>query len=155
VLALGNANHGVRGEAPTQWSAAHSNAFGNQSGEYAADEPIDDDAGLVRHSLAEPVGDIGFAIDQCAVFVPAGSTMKGRGEAGADVGANVLYRYEDGEITTVPLWDPESGSFPCGAIVPGINDDPAHACVGVHQRLNVGVNGCALPDEYGEAAAAP
>ncbi len=32
------------------------------------------------------------------------------------------------------------------ALVPGINDDPSQSCVGIHERLRIGVAGCALPD---------
>jgi hypothetical protein len=70
--------------------------------------------------------------------------MKGAGESGADIGANIVYRYEDGVLTRSPLWDPATGAFPCGAIVPGINDGP-RACRNLHERLNVNTNGCRLP----------
>jgi hypothetical protein len=70
-----------------------------------------------------------------------------RGAAGADgdVGANVVYRYQDGVLTPQPLWDPLTGAFPCGAIVPGINDDPSQSCSGAQQRFHVGTPDCALP----------
>ena len=48
--------------------------------------------------------------------------MKGVGKSGGDIGANILYRYENGQPTTKPLWDPTTGKFPCGATVSGIND---------------------------------
>lgn len=37
-------------------------------------------------------------------FVPDDSPMKGAGRDGADIGAEVLYRYEDGVVTDQPLW---------------------------------------------------
>jgi len=52
--------------------------------------------------------------------------------------------HEDGTLTSTPLWDAESGAFPCGAIVPGINDGE-RSCATLHQRLNVNTNGRALP----------
>lgn len=36
------------------------------------------------------------------LMVPA--ALKGKGEGGADIGANVLYSYEDGVLTARPLW---------------------------------------------------
>jgi hypothetical protein len=70
--------------------------------------------------------------------------MKGAGDNGADIGANIVYRTENGVLTHAPLWDPATGAFPCGAVVPGINDG-ARACRNLHERLNVNTNGCRLP----------
>jgi hypothetical protein len=83
------------------------------------------------------------------VFIPENSILKGAGVAGADIGANVLYRYENGLLTKKPLWDPASGRFPCGATVPGLNDVAGSSCFDVHKRLNVNANGCSLPAGYG------
>jgi hypothetical protein len=145
VLALGNADSGVYGEAPLAWLVSHSNAHGNGTDFGGTDEPIDDGEGSIRHSLIAPADEIGLALDQCAVFVPPESSMSGRGENGADIGANVLHRWVDGAPTDEPLWDPETGAFPCGAIVAGVNDQPGASCVSVHAELNVNNNGCALP----------
>jgi len=71
--------------------------------------------------------------------------MKGAGKDGEDIGASILYRYVDGVLTDEPLWDPETGAFPHGAIVPGINDVPGDSLFDLHQRLNVNTNGCTLP----------
>ena len=87
----------------------------------------------------------------CRVYLPTSSPMKGMGSDGGDIGANVLYRYRAGKLTSTPLWNPDGGSFPCGAIVAGLNDVPDASCFDVHRRLNVGVNGCAFPPEYGSA----
>ena len=88
-------------------------------------------------------------LGSCKVWIPENSPMKRAGKNGADIGANVLYRYQDGVLTNQPLWDPVTGRFPCGAIVPGINDVPGQSCVDVHQRLNVNTNGCPFPTGYG------
>jgi hypothetical protein len=37
-------------------------------------------------------------------FIPPGSPLKGKGEQGSDIGANLIYRYADGKITKQPLW---------------------------------------------------
>lgn len=84
----------------------------------------------------------------CLVYLPDGSPMKGAGQGGADIGANVLYRYENGTLTTTPLWGPD-GAFPCGTVVAGLNDVAGSSCRDVHQRLNVNSNGCAFPSGYG------
>jgi hypothetical protein len=86
----------------------------------------------------------------CKVFIPEGSPMKGAGKNGADIGANVLYRYQNGVLTSQPLWDPQTGRFPCGATIPGVNDIVGSSCFDVHKRLNVNANGCSLPSGYGQ-----
>ena len=87
-------------------------------------------------------------IGSCRVFIPAASSLKGKGKNGQDIGANVLYAYENGLLTSKPLWSPQSGKFPCGAIVPGVNDVSGQSCFDVHERLNVHTNGCSLPRGY-------
>lgn len=87
-------------------------------------------------------------LKNCKVYIPSDSPLKGAGKNGADIGANIIYRYENGVLTNQKLWNQNTGQFPCGATVTGINDDatfPDSACVNVHERLNVGVNGCPIP----------
>jgi hypothetical protein len=128
---------------------AYSNSFGSESANYRPDdEPIDDDVGLFRHSTSIAPDRIGTGPDDCIAFVPSDSTMAGAGENGQDVGANILYRYVDGVLGTEALWDPATGTFPCGAVVEGVNDDPANSCIGVHERLHVGTAGCPLPADF-------
>jgi hypothetical protein len=128
---------------------SHSNAIGSGGVPFRPDdEPIDDDEGLWRLSSSVPVGRIGVGVDECIVFVPDDSPMKGAGDNGEDIGANVLYRYENGVLGDVPLWDPDTGAFPCGAVVEGVNDDPSISCVGLHERLHVATDGCPLPAGY-------
>ena len=66
---------------------------------------------------------------------------------GADIGANILYRYQNGVLTGERLWDASAGSFPCGAVVTGVNDGSTR-CTNVHDRLNVNTNGCPFPAGY-------
>jgi hypothetical protein len=84
----------------------------------------------------------------CKVWIPDGSPMKGAADDGDDVGANVLYRYQNGTLTSQRLWDPASGSFPHGALVAGVNDVPGESAFDVHERLNVNTNGCRFPVGY-------
>lgn len=83
--------------------------------------------------------------DSCVVYLPPQSPLRGAAGVEGDVGANVIRRYRDGVLTGELLWDAASGAFPCGAVVPGINDDPSQSCSGVHERLRVGSDGCPLP----------
>ena len=92
----------------------------------------------------------------CIVFIPQSSPMKGAGKNGEDIGANILKRYEEGVLTNQSLWDADTGAFPCGAIVSGLNDVSSSSCFDVHERLNVNANGCILEmaQEAGNASAA-
>jgi hypothetical protein len=85
------------------------------------------------------------ALGGCLIYLPMASPLRGAGAGGRDVGAEVVYRYQDGLLTTERLWDAATEAFPCGAIVPGLNDDPTQSCIGVHQRLAVGAGGCPAP----------
>jgi hypothetical protein len=38
------------------------------------------------------------------LFIPADSPVKRAGEGGKQMGAEVLYRYQDGQLTDIPLW---------------------------------------------------
>jgi hypothetical protein len=87
-------------------------------------------------------------IGSCKAFIPASSSLKGKGKSGSDIGANILYIYEKGVLTNKPLWNPRSGHFPCGAVVRGVNDTPSQSCFDVHLRLNIAHDGCSLPAKY-------
>lgn len=87
----------------------------------------------------------------CYVYIPDNSPMSRRGRNGAPLGAEILYRYQDGTLTSVPLWDVSTGRFPCGAVVPGVSDLPGLSCIDVSLRLNVNRNGCSLPNRRGLA----
>lgn len=86
----------------------------------------------------------------CRVWIPAASPMKGAGINGKDIGANILYRYENGELTDVPLWDRATGEFPQGALVTGLNDLEGESLFDLHKRLNINRNGCLFPPDYGK-----
>ncbi|MEZ4270302.1 MAG: sugar-binding protein [Myxococcota bacterium] len=93
-------------------------------------------------------GNVDPGMGACRVWIPDDSPMKGAGENGADVGANILYRYQNGVLTDIPLWDQGTGSFPCGAQVSGLNDVAGQSCFDVHKRLNVNTNDCLFPAGY-------
>lgn len=85
----------------------------------------------------------------CLVYLPDTSPLKGVGLNQADIGANILYRYKDGTLTTTPLWDTSTGAFPCGQTVAGVNDTTGNSCINVHTRLHVNASDCHFPATYG------
>jgi hypothetical protein len=143
VLAVNNAALGIATEEQDEWEIEYSNAIGSEA-DWGVGEDFADTAGRVQRSLSTPAGAIGLGAGQCVAWIPEGSPMKRVGDAGRDIGANIVYRYEDGVLSGTPLWDPVTGAFPCGAIVTGINDG-ARSCRNLHERLNVNTNGCRLP----------
>jgi hypothetical protein len=48
--------------------------------------------------------DPGFSPYPARLTIPPNSPMKGAGENGSDIGANICYRYENGVLTNIPLW---------------------------------------------------
>jgi hypothetical protein len=153
TLVANNNGTGMQRVNQIAWTIEFSNSFNNPSGNYivnssALAESISDGSGDVQNSLSVAPTGMGLGAGQCLVWVPASSNMKGAGKNGADIGANVLYRYESGTLTSQPLWDRTTGAFPRGAIVPGLNDVPGDSLFDVHARLNVNRNGCAFPAGY-------
>lgn len=87
----------------------------------------------------------------CKVWVPVGATVKGAGTGGSDIGANILYRYVNGTLTTTPLWDPVTAEFPHGATdLDGTNAVAGHSLFDIHIRLNVNRGECPFPSNYGK-----
>jgi hypothetical protein len=146
ILTVNNNSYGIQSQS-NQPLVEYANSAGNASN-YGINETISDSSGAVRYSLSTAPSKIGFGTGSCILRVPAGSNMKGAGKNGGDIGANILYRYQNGQPTTVPLWDPATGRFPCGAVVPGINDG-AKRCTNINERMNVNRNGCLFPAGYG------
>jgi hypothetical protein len=87
----------------------------------------------------------------CKVWVPDGAAVKGAGTGGTDIGANILYRYINGVLTSTPLWDPKTGEFPHGAAdLDGTNRVVGQSLFDIHTRLNVNTGGCSFPKNYGD-----
>jgi hypothetical protein len=137
TLSLNNTLNGFRIVNQADWKIEYSNAYGNGRTNFTPS------SNRVVHSQQ-----IDPQLGTCRVFIPDSSPMKGAGKAGADIGANILYVYANGTLTDKPLWNPQTGQFPCGAIVPGVNDIPGQSCFDVHTRVNVHTNGCKLPATY-------
>jgi Right handed beta helix region len=133
-LALGFVAHGFASTDEVDWSFDHCAAFGSPGAAFSPD-----DAHVTSPVRLDP------ALGECTVYVPTASPLRGAGPGGSNIGPSVIDRYEDGELTPAPLWDPKTGAFPCGAVVAGLNDDPATSCTGAHQILHVGAAKCPFP----------
>ena len=118
------------------WGIDYANAFGNGTN-YSPTN------GKITNSTA-----IDPQLGSARVCIPRSSPMAGSGSAGKDKGANVLYRYEAGVLTTSPLWtQTKPASCPAntngwylsgmGACVAGMNDSVSNSLVGIADRLNV------------------
>ena len=108
-------------------------------------EPFDDDAGNIQRSSTAVPTLVGDRDGACLADVPPGSSLAGAGAGGADIGASIVYRSVDGQPTQAKLWNQRTGAFPCGAIVPGVNDVPGASCRDLHERVRIGVAGCPIP----------
>lgn len=106
--------------------------------------PAASDSRITNESTVNP------QLGNCKAWIPDSSPMKGAGLSGADIGANVLYKYVNGVLTGDPLWNITTNDFlGCGAIVAGVNDTAGNSCSNVDIRLNIGsANGCAFPAGY-------
>jgi hypothetical protein len=120
------------------WTVESCNAYGNGT-QFSP-------AGLAGQNNNAIFADttIGTGSGQCLVYVQPTSPLKNAGKSGADIGANIIYRYENGQLTTTKLWGSD-GSFPCGAVYSGINDVAGSSCRDVHERLNLVAGGCPVP----------
>lgn len=130
-LAVSATGNGFIEQGFLDWSFDHCNAWG-VSPTYS---PMDSH---VKNSLQ-----INPQMGTNIVNIPATSPMKGAGLNGTDIGANLIYRYENGVLTGTPLWDTVTRAFPHGAIVPGMNDLAGESAFDVHTRL--GITGGILP----------
>ena len=145
ALVFGRDGAGITTTPHYDFLVEYSNSWDNHVENWNPLEPLDDDSGNIRRSMSVRPTKMGLGPGEAIVFVPEGSNMKGAGKDGADIGANVIYRYVGGELTGEPLWNPETGEFPHGALVEGINDVPGESLFDVHTRLNIGGEGLPLP----------
>jgi hypothetical protein len=110
------------------WSVDHCDAFMN------AVNYNPNDANVVSSLQVNPM------LGACRVEIPAGTPLKGAGTLGGDIGATIRWRTQQGLPTLMPLWDPTTGQLPCGAIVPGVNDEatfPGGTCATFHARIGI------------------
>lgn len=82
----------------------------------------------------------------CYLWVPDASPLKGAGSNSSDIGANIIFQYSGGVLTSNPLWDSTTGTpLFKGAIVAGLNDVPGSSLFDIANRLNINQNGCTFP----------
>jgi len=141
VLAAFN-NKGTLILKQSEWAFTNINVYGNKT-DFS---PVRTVQNYVKPTVIDPL------LGSCRVWIPDDSPMKGAGKNGTDIGANILYRYQNGELTTVPLWNRLTGEFPHGALVVGANDIPGESLFDVHKRLNVNTNGCLFPKGYAQGS---
>jgi hypothetical protein len=141
-LVLNSAGIGLRIVTTQQeggWSISFSNAYNNRLNYSPSTSPNLTDSKTVNPLLGP-----------CKVWIPDGSSMRGAGRDGTDIGANILYRYQSARLTLQPLWNPVTGALPSGALVADINDLAGQSAFDVHRRLNVNTNGCSFPTGYAD-----
>lgn len=131
------------------WSGTYLNAWGHTNN-YGPNEGSTPPFGSSTGQWVQPLS-VDPQLGPCRVFIPEGSPMWL--EDGNCIGAQILYRYEGGVLTEQPLWNPQSGAFPHGALIDGVNGPhDGEVCCNVHRRLNVNCNGCSLPEGFGDLA---
>jgi hypothetical protein len=149
VFRTGDYGITVRNTANNDWLIDYSNVVGSSHQNYNPEsEPINDGSGNIRHSMSVVPTGIEMSQGRTPIYVPADSNMKGIGSNGADIGATILYRYQDGVLTQAPLWNPSTGAFTCGAVVAGVNDQANDSCSRFNSVLNV--SSSSLPPNYGQ-----
>lgn len=131
ALATGG-DDGILSQNQASWGVTSSNAV-------ATNPYLPNDANVVGSTSIDP------KLGNCEVYLPPGSPMIGAGPGGTSIGADIRFLTLDGTPTTARFWRADGTFTGCGAVVAGVNDDPSTACIGVHQRLNVGTPGCGLP----------
>ena len=141
ALSLNHTNYGLSVSGVSTWSGSEINSYNNRY--HVNPTPP---AKWAQVTTANP------ALGACVAWIPAGSLMKGAGIGGADIGANILYRYQNGVLTSVPLWNRTTGAFPHGALVPGLNNIAGQSLYDLHARLNINRNGCSFPSAYRSSA---
>ncbi len=132
---VSNAPVGFRSAGQADWGVQLGNAFGTTT------PYVPRDGHVTMSTTTDPM------LGGCLVYVPAGTPLAAAGGNGMSIGAKIIDRLESAQLTVNPLWDPVTGAFPCGATIPGLNDTSQTdaSCIGVAARLNVGTNGCAIP----------
>jgi hypothetical protein len=155
LLSIENSGIGMRVDTAvvSPWLIEYSRIAGNSGGNFPTGETPGDSIGNIRNSSSAAVTGIGTDTNECLMWIPVGHALKEAGKSGADIGANILYRYDNGVLTNEPLWDVSTGQFPCGAVIAGINDSTTRSCSTVHTRLNVNTDGCSFPAGYGTPTA--
>lgn len=135
-LAVGHNSYGYLSQDQDDWTGTNVNSF-NNSTPYAPASS----ASWVSKFTTNP------GLGGCLVYRPDGSAAKTN-----NWGADVLYRYDEGVLTSTPLWDQTTKQFPHGAIITGVNNGaafPTSSPETIHTIFKVDAVDCALPADYG------
>jgi hypothetical protein len=106
------------------WTTDHQNQYGATG--YGNFTPSESDS---RHTSPMQVAPNAAQL-RCPAFIVPSSPYYQTGASGANVGATVLYTYENGTITTNPIWNTTTSeilSTYIGAVVTGVNDGSQNA----------------------------
>lgn len=143
INASGNTGTGFFVTAQSNWLLTYPNSFGNTT----AFNPSAADSHITFETTVNP------NLGSCKAWLPSNAGIKATGNTGLDQGANILYQYQNGILTSVPLWDTGTNNFTgCGVVVAGVNDVTGTSCTNVDIRLSIGTaNGCDYPAGYGTA----
>ena len=142
MLATGGGGYGFHAS-NSVYSGQRLNSFGHPTGNYS---PNSNTWGADRQQVNPNLG-------TCKIWIPPTATaMKGTGIGGEDIGAGVLYAYENGILNTnKKLWDMSNGgrfAF-MGATVCDSDlctTTPGDSLIGVHTR--VGISAACTPVGY-------
>lgn len=101
-------------------------------------------------NLTSPVNLAANELAGCVLWVAgSASSLKSVASDGGDIGASVLYQYENGELTSTPLWNANGQFAAAGASTPdGVNRVAGKSLFDVGTRLNVNQNACSFPSTY-------
>ncbi|MGH9369391.1 MAG: hypothetical protein ACRD3M_17185 [Thermoanaerobaculia bacterium] len=136
---IGKGLFGTNIQSQAEWSLRYVWASGHRTNF----SPPLGHANIIHSATTDP------GVGPCRLWIPDGAAARGAASDGGDLGATILYRYEDGALTDEPLWDPKSGAFlGAGARVAGVNDAAGASLFDVNTRLNVNWNGCRFPAGY-------
>ncbi len=120
---------------------------------------------IPQSNITNPVVTSTNQMGSCRVWVPESATLlKRKGAGGKDIGAEVLYAYENGQLTNRKLWNTsQQGKWlgGTGATIAGTNpyfdantevtnadiDTRTNSAADVHTRLNIMSSQC-LPANY-------
>ena len=135
ALAVGFRQTGFSSSGEDGWGFDHCAAIGTGAQTY-----VPNDARVTSPVAVDP------KLGTCLVYLPRGSPLAQAGFEGRPIGGQVVNRYQNGFLTTIPLWNRATGAFPCGDVIADLNGDAYLSCSGVSHRLHVGpAEGCPLP----------
>ncbi len=129
------------GSKPSKNIVEYNNIYG--FADIGAEDSIADTNGEFRNNTQQaPSGfkKYNSGLRRFLVWIPDNSNMKNRAKDGADMGANIRKRYNNGILTDEDLW--KDAEFPCGAeisnsLISSLDIYPMGKCTTIAERLRV------------------